>query len=213
MSGGPEALPPEEFRSLLERQLPRWSLTPPDPATVDRLATFLAELDRWRGRINLTGRLSPAELVSHALESVLGERFLPLRERVVDIGTGGGFPGVPLAIWRPDLEVTWLEPRGRRAAFLRHAARAIPVESARVLEARQEDLPEASFGYATSRAVRIDPKTLRKAPFLEPGGALVLWTTSPGELAPAMALEGLVLEAVLAIPGSRQRAIGVFRRA
>lgn len=213
MSGGPETLPPEEFRSLLERQLPRWSLMPPHPATVDRLATFLAELDRWRGRINLTGRLSPAELVSHALESVLGERFLPPRARVVDIGTGGGFPGVPLAIWRTDLEVTWLEPRGRRAAFLRHAARAIPVENARVLEARQEDLPEASFGYATSRAVRIDPKTLRKAPFLEPGGALVLWTTSPGELAPAMALEGLALEAVLAIPGSRQRAIGVFRRA
>jgi len=213
MSGGPEALPPEEFRALLGRQLPRWSLTAPEPGTVGRLAAFLAELDRWRRRINLTGRLSPGELVSHALESVLGERFLPPRARVVDIGTGGGFPGVPLAIWRPDLEMTWLEPRARRAAFLRHVARAIPVENARVLEARREVLPEASFGYATSRAVRIDPRTLRKATFLEPGGALVLWTASPRDLAPAMALEGLPLEAALAIPGSRQRAIGVFRKA
>jgi 16S rRNA (guanine527-N7)-methyltransferase len=212
MSVGPEALPPEEFRALLERELPRWSLTSPEPGTVGRLATFLAELDRWRSRINLTGRLSPAELASHALESVLGERFLPPRARVVDVGTGGGFPGVPLAIWRPDLEITWLEPRERRAAFLRHVARTIPVENARVLEARQEDLPDASFGYATSRAVRIDPRTLRKAPFLEPGGALVLWTTLPEELGPAMALQGLPLEETVAIPGSNQRAIGVFRR-
>ena len=213
MSVGPEALPPEEFRALLERDLPGWKLEPPGTGALGSLATFLAELDRWRHRINLTGRLSPAELVSHALESVLGEQFLPPRARVVDIGTGGGFPGVPLAIWRPDLDVTWLEPRERRAAFLRHVARTLRIENARVLEARQEDLQDASFDYATSRAVRIEPGALRRAPFLEPGGAVLLWTTSPREVAPAMALEGLALEAAVAIPGSRRRSIAVFRRA
>jgi 16S rRNA (guanine527-N7)-methyltransferase len=212
MSGGPEPLPPEDFRGLLQRELPRWNLTAPD-ATLDRLSSFLAELDRWRTRINLTGRLSTPDLVSHALESILGERHLPEGARVVDIGTGGGFPGVPLAIWRPDLDVTWLEPREKRAAFLRHLARAIPVPNARVREARQEDLPAASFGYATSRAVKIDSRSVKEAPFLEPGGALLLWTTSPGRLAAELAPTGLRLEATVPIPGSRQRAIGVFRKA
>jgi 16S rRNA (guanine527-N7)-methyltransferase len=212
MSGGPEALPPEEFRDLLRRQLPRWSLTAPEE-TLDRLSSFLVELDRWRSRINLTGRLSASDLVSHALESILGERFLRRGARVLDIGTGGGFPGVPLAIWRPDLEMTWLEPRQKRAAFLRHLARTIPVPNARVLEGRQEGLPESAFEAATCRGVRIDPADVGAARFLGPGGALVLWTTSPERLAPDLAPGGLRLEESVPIPGSRQRAIGVFRKA
>lgn len=211
MSDGREPLPPEGFRRLLDGELPRWELAAPN-ATADALARFLAELDRWRRRVNLTGRLSPNDLVSHALESVLGERLLPERVRVVDVGTGGGFPGVPLAIWRPDLEMTWLEPREKRATFLRHVARAIPVANARVRMARQEDLPDASFEYATSRAVSTDAGVWRDAPFLEPGGALLLWATSPERLAGRLAPHALRFERALPIPGSRARAIGVFRK-
>lgn len=211
MSDGRELLPPESFREILERELPRWKLTAPGDA-VARLAVFLTELDRWRGRINLTGRLSAAELVAHTLESVLGERFLPAGARVVDIGTGGGFPGVPLAIWRPDLAMTWLEPREKRAGFLRHVARMIPVENARVLRARLEDLPDESFDCATSRAVRIDGVLVRNLPFLAQGGALVLWTTEPERLGPELASAGFRYEGGLAIPGSRERAIGLFRK-
>ena len=212
MSAGPEPLPPEEFRKLLELELPRWSLTAPENAVAE-LPRFLAELDRWRRRVNLTGRLSPSELVSHALESVLGAPFLPEGARVVDIGTGGGFPGVPLAVWRPDLVVTWLEPRERRAAFLRHVARTIPVRNARILVARQEDLPRESFGFATSRAVTSEPEVWADAPFLEPGGALLLWTTDSKKRAADLAEHGLRWEATLPVPGSRGRAIVLFRKA
>jgi 16S rRNA (guanine527-N7)-methyltransferase len=210
MSGGPEALPPEEFRDLLRLQLPRWNLTAPG-ATLDRLSSFLAELDRWRRRINLTGRLSPGALVAHALESILGERFLPQGARVVDIGTGGGFPGVPIAVWRPDLEMNWLEPREKRAAFLRHVARTIPVGNARILQARLGDLPGGPFEYATSRALKVG-SAVGDSPFLEPGGALLLWTTSPDRLAASLAPAGFRLEAAIPVPGSRERAIGVFRK-
>jgi 16S rRNA (guanine527-N7)-methyltransferase len=210
MSGGPEPLPPEEFRELLRLQLPRWHLTASE-GTLDRLSSFLAELDRWRRRINLTGQLSPAALASHTLESILGERFLPQDARVVDIGTGGGFPGVPLALWRPDLQMTWLEPREKRAAFLRHVARTVPVSNARILEARQEDLPARAFEYATSRALKVD-SAFGSAPFLEPGGALLLWTTSPAALAAELAPEGFRLEATVPVPEARERAIGVFRK-
>jgi 16S rRNA (guanine527-N7)-methyltransferase len=212
MSAGPEPLPPEEFRKLLEVELPRWNLIAAGTA-VATLARFLAELDRWRRRMNLTGRLSPSELVSHALESVLGARFLPEGARVVDVGTGGGFPGVPLALWRPDLAVTWLEPREKRAAFLRHVARTIPVENARILVARQEDLPRESFGFATSRALTSEPEVWADALFLEPGGALLLWTTASGKRVADLAEQGLRLEATLPVPGSRGRAIVLFRKA
>jgi 16S rRNA (guanine527-N7)-methyltransferase len=212
MSAGPEPLPPEEFRKLLELELPRWNLTAPGTA-VEALARFLAELDRWRRRVNLTGRLSPSDLVSHALESVLGARFLPEGARVVDVGTGGGFPGVPLAVWRPDLEVTWLEPREKRAAFLRHVARTVPVENARILVARREDLPRESIGFATSRALTSEPGVWADAPFLEPGGALLLWTTASEKRVADLAANGLRLEATLPVPGSRGRAIVLFRKA
>ncbi len=213
MSGGPEPLPPEKFRGLLRRELPRWSLTASDDAALDRLSIFLAELDRWRAQINLTGRLSAAELVSHTLESVLAEHLLPGGARVIDIGTGGGFPGVPLAIWRPDLEMTWLEPRKKRAAFLRHVVRTIPVTNATVREARREDLPAESFEYATSRGVKFDPRAVGRAPFLQPGGAWLLWTTASGGPAGELAPAGLRLETTIPIPGSRERAIRVFRKA
>jgi 16S rRNA (guanine527-N7)-methyltransferase len=210
MSVGREPLPPETFRNLLGRELPRFGLQP-SPDVLDRLARFLAELDLWRRRINLTGRLSAAELVAHTAESLLGGRFLPPGARVIDVGTGGGFPGVPLAIARPDLEMTWLEPRGKRATFLRHLARIIPVEKAQVIAGRVEHPVGASFEYATSRAVRVDPAVFRRTDLLAPGGALILWTTNPRELVSGLAAVGLRLEEKVVVPGSRRRTIALFR--
>lgn len=202
-----EPLPPERFQALLENALPDFRL---DLTGRERLglARFLAELDIWRRRVNLTGRLSCEELVSHALESAVGAALLPLEARVVDVGTGGGFPGVPLAIVRPDLSVTWLEPREKRAAFLRHVARAVPVENAVVAAGRAEDLPVSVFDVATSRAVRIE--TLDPGRFLRPGGSVLLWTTNTN--AAAAPPSGFQLERVLPIPASRQRVIAVYRR-
>jgi 16S rRNA (guanine527-N7)-methyltransferase len=211
MSVAIEPLPPEGFRALLEQGIPDFGLSL-SRETVERLAAFLAELDRWRRKVNLTGKLRPIELVSHTLESVLGEQFLPPSARVVDVGTGGGFPGVPIAIARPDLQVTWLEPREKRAAFLRHVARDVPVGNVTVLAGRLESLPHGSFDSGTSRAVRIDAETIGKAEFLRRGGVLLLWTTSPERLKSMLAPGGLELEEVLPIPGTSRRAIGVFRR-
>jgi 16S rRNA (guanine527-N7)-methyltransferase len=211
MSDGREPLPPENFRDLLGRELPRSGLNE-DPDALDRLSRFLSELDRWRGRINLTGRLSPTELVSHTAESLLGGRLLARDARVVDIGTGGGFPGVALAIGRRDLDVTWLEPREKRATFLKHVARSIPVENARIVVGRVELLAPGSVENATSRAVKIETILSTGARFLAPGGALILWTTRAQAIAESLAAAGLRLEESLAIPDSRQGAIARFRK-
>ena len=202
----PEPLPPESFRALLQNALPAFSLDLTD-LQQDRLARFLAELDAWRRRVNLVGRLSSEELVSHALESALGAALLPRNGAVVDIGTGGGFPGVPLAIVLPELSVTWLEPREKRAAFLRHVARALPAGNAVVRVARAEDLPDSGFDFATSRAVGIE--TLGRIRFLGPGGGLLLWTTAAR--AAGTPPQGSELESVLPIPLSRERVIALYR--
>jgi 16S rRNA (guanine527-N7)-methyltransferase len=202
-----EPLPPERFQALLENALPDFRL---DLTGRERLglARFLAELDVWRRRVNLTGRLSCEDLVSHALESAVGAALLPLEARVVDIGTGGGFPGVPLAFVRPDLSVTGLEPREKRAAFLRHVARALPVENAVIAAGRAEELPESGFDFATSRAVNIE--TLDPVRVLKPGGGLLLWTTAGGAAGPPP--HGFQLERVLPIPLSRERVIALYLR-
>ena len=202
-----EPLPPERFRALLDAALPDFSLDLTDSQRGD-LARFLAELDAWRRRVNLTGRLSADELVVHTLESALGAPLLPREGKVVDVGTGGGFPGVPLAILRPDLAMTWLEPREKRVAFLRHVARALPVTNADVRAARSEDLPEGEFDFATSRAVGLE--SLQPVGFLKPGGGLLVWTTA--REAAAEPPEGFERERVLPILGTRERVIALYRR-
>jgi 16S rRNA (guanine(527)-N(7))-methyltransferase RsmG len=212
MSGADEPLPPEEFRTLVSDALPRFGLQAPSDR-IDSLARFLGALDRWRRRTNLTGRLSATDLVSHALESVLGERFLPAGTAVVDIGTGGGFPGVPLAIWRPDLSMTWLEPRKKRVEFLAHVQSAVPVANARLLAGRVSALPASAFDFATARAVPLSGGVFGEVRFLKPAGAILLWTTEP-DPAPAELLRlGFRLIDALQVPESRRRAIALYRRA
>ena len=212
MSGAHEPLPPEGFRALLGGALPRFGLADRS-GRLDRLARFLAELDRWRRTTNLTGRLSAPDLVAHTVESVLGERFLPQSAAVVDIGTGGGFPGVPLALWRPDLAVTWVEPRRKRSEFLDHLRTAIPVGNARTLPGRASALPRGAFGYATARAVPRTGGVFGDAGFLAPGGSILLWTTEPGSVPGELARAGFRLAETWPIPESSRRAIAMYRRA
>lgn len=209
----PEAespLAPEGYARLLRNLCPGFSLDLAAPA-IAGLASYLAELDLWRRRINLTGNLSAEELASHALESVLGAGLIAHGERVVDIGSGAGFPGLPLAIARPDLSVTLVEPRGKRCAFLRHVARSVSLENLRVIEGRIEEVGGQTFDVATTRAVGDLPGLLGNAPSLEPGGALMAWTTEPEALAASLE-PGFSLERTIAVPGSSRRRIACYRR-
>lgn len=203
-------LPPERFEELLREGSPGFGLDL-SPAVSGQLARYLSELDRWRRHSNLTGQLSPKELAAHALESVFGERLIIHGERVVDIGSGAGFPGMALAIARRDLGVTLVEPRQKRAAFLRHVARALELGSVTVVEDRIEKVGGQTFGVATTRAVGGFESWIGEAGFLSSGGSLLAWTTQRVELADELA--GLfTFERSLAIPGSASRQIAVFRR-
>src|SRR5262249_40805324 len=127
MSRAPEGpLPAERFAEILTGRAPVFTLDLGD-GTRSSLAAYLAELDHWRRTTNLTGQLSPDELADHALEAILARPLISSGERVVDIGSGAGFPGIPLAIALPAAEFILVEPRGKRASFLRHVVRALAI--------------------------------------------------------------------------------------
>ena len=200
-------LPPERFEEFLRQAVPASSLS---PSSLISLSLYLSELDHWRQRFNLTGQLAAADLVDHALESLVPADLLLRSGSLIDIGSGAGFPGVPLAILSPDIPVTLLEPRARRAAFLRHVVRALPLPNTRVEESRIEDVGGQTFGAAATRAVGQLGRILGNAPFLEPGGLLLLWTTEPDER--AQELPAFELEVVRPVPGSRRRVVAAFRK-
>ena len=106
-----------------EHRVPLEALGLSGPALV-RLAAYLDTLAAWSPRVNLTGARGAAERVRLLVADVVAAAHLPDPGRLIDVGSGNGSPGLVLALLRDDLEVTLLEPRTRRWAFLREAARA-----------------------------------------------------------------------------------------
>jgi 16S rRNA (guanine527-N7)-methyltransferase len=138
------------FKELLAAEFaPYFSLT---DVQLDQLESHYSSLTRWNERLNLTRITSLAESVQfHYCESLFLARFLPPgSHRIVDIGSGGGFPGIPVAIFRPDCEVTLVESHQRKTVFLCEASRQLP--NVRVLAKRAEQV-EDSFDWIVSRAV------------------------------------------------------------
>lgn len=204
------AQPPEFFAAEILTQLPRFDLALGAPE-VSSLARYLAELDLGRRRTNLTGPLSGEDLVSHALESALGVKLITHGARVLDIGSGAGLPGIPLAVAGPSLTMALLEPRSLRAAFLRHAVQTVPVKNAEVVEERIEKLSGRKYDVATTRALGNIPRLIRGAEFLASGGALLSWTTDPQTLEKALR-KAFSLETVRQVPESRRRVLALFRK-
>ncbi|MFC4728660.1 16S rRNA (guanine(527)-N(7))-methyltransferase RsmG [Coralloluteibacterium thermophilus] len=125
-----------------------------DPAHAPRLLDFLALLVRWNGTYNLTAVRDPREMViRHLLDSLSIARHVP-DGLLVDIGTGPGFPGIPLAIVRPGIRVTLVESNGKKTRFMREAVRSLGLPNAQVAESRAEALPDAGrFDRLTARAL------------------------------------------------------------
>ncbi len=141
----------------------------------------------------------------------MGSRLIAHGARVVDIGSGAGFPGLPLAIARDDLDVSLVEPRSKRCAFLRHVARTLGLENVRVLEARIEEVGGQTFDVATTRAVGHFAEWLAGTPFLDASGLVLAWTTDSASIETALGPK-FRLERNLPIPESAKRRIVAFRR-
>jgi 16S rRNA (guanine527-N7)-methyltransferase len=144
---------------------------------VSRLCPYLDTLASWNRRINLTGARTPAEHVALLVAPVLRVAGLPAPGRLIDVGSGNGSPGLVLALLREDLEVTLLEPRARRWAFLREAARAAGRSDVRVLRSRHDTYEGPPGRTVTLRALALPLEAL--APLVAPGGRVVFFGGRP----------------------------------
>jgi 16S rRNA (guanine(527)-N(7))-methyltransferase RsmG len=160
---------------------------PCDDGQVAALGGYAESLLRWNERINLTAARAIDRLVAeHFHDAFALARRLEGPDRVVDVGSGGGLPAIPLALLRPRLTVELCEPIAKKAAFLRTAIRELGLgDRASVRTARGEALakeiekdPARAFDVAISRATLPPEKWLALAPRLvRPGGRLFVLTT------------------------------------
>ena len=181
------ALDRAEFAQAVARESPE----PLEAATLDALFAHYEELRRWSPKLSLIGPGTTHEVTSrHFGESLAALPFLPGDHgRLLDVGSGAGFPGLVLAAARPGWEVTLVEARERKWAFLQTAARRAAL-SCRVLNARvaaplPAGLPDA-LEVLTMRALRLPPATLDVlAERVVPGGRLLFWAGQEAVALPA----------------------------
>lgn len=176
------------------------------PERAARLRVYLELLMRWSAKINLTSIRAPEECVTrHFGESLLLGRYYDLKGKLLDIGSGAGFPALALKLVFPELEVCLLEPVAKKRAFLKEVMRACEFIKVEVRPERIEDL---SIGFTydslTMRAVGVDliKPSLRH---LKPTGKAFFWL-SKSQVSGLDEVD-LCFDQMIEIPDSRERVI------
>ena len=125
---------------------------PPD--TAERMAVILDELARWNKKVNLTAIRDPAEMITgHLLDSLVARPFLH-GDRILDVGTGAGFPGLPLAICEPERQFELVDGNNKKIMFVQHVATLLKLGNVTAIKARTEDYaPAERFDTVIARAV------------------------------------------------------------
>ena len=174
-----------ELRDRLQRRARRAGIVV-DVDLAGLLERYYTLLVRWNAKINLTSRLESAgqdESIDRLLiEPLVAARHIqPHVRSLIDIGSGGGSPAIPLVLATPRLHLRMVEAKTRKAVFLREAIRELQIGRAEVETSRFEELlarPELHEGLdiVTVRAVRVEPRTLLGLQaFLRPGGQIFLF--------------------------------------
>ena len=148
-----------------------------------RFQKYYDLLLEWNGRMNLTAITEPREVaLKHIIDSLAGWKdHMAEDSRLIDVGTGAGFPGIPLKIYRPNLRLTLLDSLGKRVKFLEAVTEELGLEGAICIHGRAEDAARnknlrEKFQIAVSRAVARLPILAEYClPFVEPGGMFLAW--------------------------------------
>jgi 16S rRNA (guanine527-N7)-methyltransferase len=184
------------------------------PGTAARFETYLGLLLKWNAKLNLTAIREPEDILQrHFLECIFAAQQLPPDiKTLLDFGSGGGFPGIPIALCCPEIHVTLGESQSKKAAFLREAVRTLNLSNATVYGGRVEALRQ-EFDAVALRAVDKMREACREAvEKVASEGYLILFVTkdliSPlvTEFAPMTWAEPLPL------PNSDQRILLVGRK-
>ena len=155
-----------------------------DASSAEKLFVYHRELERWNRQINLVSRKQPEWVRAHFLDSLvpLGMGLIQGSERMIDLGAGAGFPGLPLKVARPRIMLGMAEGSGKKCAFLKHVVRAMDIDSATVLEGRFDSLLEEGwknqFDVAVSRAAAKPNRIMNaSSDFLNEKGRILIYTT------------------------------------
>lgn len=143
----------------------------------------------WNLRLNLTRIAEPEEIiVKHLLDSIVPAQFIPSSGNALDVGTGAGFPGIPLKIVYPGLQMVLLDSSRKKVSFLTAAAVALGLKGIRALHGRWQEFPNAEahigkFELITMRALKLEPEHLTRlaSPVLAPGGVFAWWCARGSE--------------------------------
>ena len=115
---------------------------------IEQLAFHADEMLKWNKKTNLTSITDPVEVaVKHVIDSSILANYCSGSVKILDIGTGGGFPGIPLKILDPELDVTLIETVRKKVSFLKHVIRSLKLENIKAIQARGEEQSESDeFG-------------------------------------------------------------------
>ena len=169
------------FEQELERASARYGLLL-DAKQIEKFGIYYRLLIEWNAKMNLTAITEPREVaVKHIVDSLTALRGIEERDslRLIDVGTGAGFPGIPLKIVRPDLQLTLLDSLKKRVHFLETVVEALGLEGAECLHGRAEEAARQSalrerFDIAASRAVaRLPVLAEYLLPFVRIGGTAI----------------------------------------
>jgi 16S rRNA (guanine527-N7)-methyltransferase len=201
------------------------------PNDLQNISTYIDILQRWNARINLTAIRSEAEIVTrHFGESFFVARHLfpdahvgtvpqgcpelsrsgcPAEPsstvRLADLGSGAGFPGLPIKLWSPNIALTLIESNHKKATFLREVSRALALTGVNVMDARAESITK-TFDIVTFRAVERFADALRAARnLLASAGSLAILVSSAQLLVAQSTLPDVSWQAPIQIPHSQSR--------
>jgi 16S rRNA (guanine527-N7)-methyltransferase len=208
---------------FLEQPLP--------PSRLDQISIYIDLLQRWNARINLTAIRQEEEIVTrHFGESLFMARHLfptsvarppspasadssQIPPRVLDIGSGAGFPALPLKLWAPHIHLTLIEANHKKAAFLREVARALTLTNINVIADRLENLtarrrfPRAQV--VTFRAVERFDAILRQAVNLLAPKATLALLIGAAQVTHLIAMTTLNWQTPMPVPQSRTRVLSI----
>jgi len=170
-----------------------------------RLCALLDELTRWNKTYNLTAITNREQMLTHHLLDSLAIHADLVGERIADVGTGAGFPGLPLALIQPARRFTLIDSNGKKIRFVSHAARTLALANVEALQARVEELaPAQAFDTVVARAFAPLPQLLEMvAPLAGPATrVLAMKGKRPDqEIASLPRNWRLVAERALSVPG------------
>jgi 16S rRNA (guanine527-N7)-methyltransferase len=183
---------------------------------VEGIRSYIGLLLQWNRSISLTTVTDPEEIVRfHFGESFFAASCVPIAHgRLADVGTGAGFPSLPLRMLIPSLDITLIESNAKKAAFLAEVVRRLDLDRVRIFRGRMEEFegePDLTmstpFDFITARAFgQFDSLLAWSSRHLAASGKLALWL-GQGDVAAISHIGGWVWAKALPIPGSKRRFI------